>query len=216
MILKPKETRIAYFCPECASATLGIIGKFALNSNMVRLKCKCGKSSLDISVTNDAKIRLSIPCIFCKQNHSYVVSQSIFFERDIFILNCPYANMDIGFIGSEKKTTAEINRATSNLEKLIRSLELESYEDVQPSTPSDDDFVPDASLYDTLRFIVKDLEAEGNLHCPCKTGPYDLRFTENGVEAYCENCGAKYIFPVKSASLAEDYLTVSELTLSQD
>ena len=214
MILKPRETRIAYFCPECASATVGIVGKFALSSNMVRLKCTCQKSSLDISVTNDGKIRLSVPCIFCKQNHSYVVSQSIFFERDIFILNCPYANMDIAFIGSEQKTTAEIERASSDLEKLIRSLELESYKDVQPGDATDDEFIPDATLYDTLRFVVKDLEEEGRISCPCKAGPYELRFTENGVEAYCESCGAKYLFPVKTASLSEEYLTLDSLTLS--
>ena len=74
MILKPKETRISYFCPECATAVLGIVGKFALSANMVRLKCACQESGLDISATSDGKIRLSVPCIYCKQNHNYVIS----------------------------------------------------------------------------------------------------------------------------------------------
>ena len=79
MVIRPKQRNIAYRCPECASAILGIVGKFALSANMLRLKCDCDKpSSLDISITNDGKIRLSVPCLFCKQNHNYVVSEAVF------------------------------------------------------------------------------------------------------------------------------------------
>lgn len=214
MIAKPKETRIAYFCPECGTAVLGIVGKFALSANMVRLKCGCGESVLDISASSDGKIRLSVPCIFCKQNHSYVISQNIFFERDIFILNCPYANMDIAFIGSEEKTEREIERTRAELDRLVKALELESYKDMQPIDVEQEEILPDASLYDTLRFVLKDLEEEGKVHCPCNEGEYDLRFCDEGMEAYCTKCGASYTFPVKTASLGEEYINLDELTLS--
>ena len=213
MILKPKETRISYFCPECGTVVLGLVGKFALSANMLRLKCQCGESALDVNVTNDGKVRLSVPGIFCKQNHNYVISQSIFFERDIFILSCPYANMDISFIGCEEKMDEAIERAKGELDKLVKNLELESYKDMQPEDINEEDVLPDANLYDTLRFVLKDLEAEGKVDCPCHDGDYDLRFCDEGVQAYCNKCGATYTFPVKTASLGEEYINLDSLTL---
>ena len=102
------ETHIAYRCPECGQTIYGFVGKFALSANLLRIKCSCGASTLDINITNDGKIRLSVPCIFCRQNHSFVVSQSIFFGREKFLLNCPYANMDICFIGAKEQIDIEL------------------------------------------------------------------------------------------------------------
>ena len=104
------ETHIAYRCPECGQTIYAFVGKFALSANLLRIKCSCGNSALDINITNDKKIRLSVPCIFCRKSHSFVVSESIFFGRDKFLLNCPYANMDICFIGSKELIDAEIER----------------------------------------------------------------------------------------------------------
>ena len=117
MILNPGQTHVAYRCPDCGTVIYGFVGKFALSAGFLRLKCSCGKSAMDISVTYDGKVRLSVPCLFCKQNHNFVVSQSIFFERDLFLLNCPYANMDIAFIGEKEKidsALAEFCQGTYN------------------------------------------------------------------------------------------------------
>ena len=35
------------------------------------------------------------------------------------------------------------------------------------------EILPDPAVYDTLRFVVKDLEAEGKIDCPCHSGCYD-------------------------------------------
>lgn len=213
MIVKPKETRIAYRCPECATTVVGLVGKFALRANMLRLKCACGGSALDINITNDEKIRLSVPCIFCRQNHNFVVSQTIFFERDLFLLNCPYANMDICFIGEEEKINWQLDKTEKELNKLFASLEIENFKDMQPQDMDESEVLPDAALYDTLRFVLKDLEAEGRIYCPCNNGEYDIRFCDEGVQAYCSKCGASYTFPVKSASLGEEYIALDELRL---
>lgn len=214
MVIKPKERNIAYRCPECGSTTVGIVGKFTLGAGLVRLKCTCEKqSTLDISATSDKKIRLSVPCIFCKQNHSYVVSESIFFDRDLFLLNCPYSAMDIAFIGEMDKISGELERTEKELSNLLTSLEAEELSDIQPTDMSEDEILPDPAVYDTLRFLVKDLEAEGAVKCPCHNGKYDLRFTEGGVQVYCENCGASYDFRATSPAVAEEYLSLNEIEL---
>ena len=214
MIIQPKQRNIAYRCPECASSIFGIVGKFTLSADMLRLKCTCDKSSsLDINKTNDGKLRLSAPCLFCKQNHSYVVSESVFFDREKFLLNCPYTGMDIAFIGDEDTINEELKRTEEEIRRLMASLEAEELSDIQPEEMSEDEILPDPAVYDTLRFLVKDLEADGKVQCLCDNGSYDLRFVDGGVQVYCERCGATYTFYATTPSLAEEYLGIDSLKL---
>lgn len=214
MAVIPKQRNIAYRCPDCGTAVIGLVGRFALHANMLRLKCSCGKDmSLDINITGDDKVRLSVPCIFCRQNHSFLVSESLFFDKDKFLLNCPYAGMDIAFIGNEDNVSAELERTHEELSRLMASLEAEELADIQPQEMAEEEILPDPAVYDTLRFVVKDLEAEGRVHCPCGDGKYDLRFTDSGMQVWCENCGATHDFKVSSPTIAEEYLSLDEITL---
>lgn len=213
MVLQPKQRNIAYRCPGCGSAVIGIVGKFALHANMLRLKCSCkDEQSLDITL-KDGKVRLSVPCLFCRQNHSYVVSESLFFDNDRFLLNCPYSNMDIAFIGDEDVVNQELSRTEAELNMLMKNLEAEELSDIQPEDMPEAEILPDPAVYDTLRFVVKDLEADGRLNCPCGEGPYDLRFTDSGMQVWCESCGASYDFNATSPTMAEEYLDLDEITL---
>ncbi len=214
MLLKPKQRNIAYRCPECASTVFGLVGKFALAADMLRLKCSCEEpSALDIKRTNDGKIRLSVPCLFCRQNHNFVVSEAVFFDRELFLLSCPYAGMDIAFIGSEDNIQKELVRTEEEIRRLMASLEAEELGDIQPQDMSEDEILPDPGVYDTVRFVVKDLEEEGKIKCPCTEGPYDLRFTEGGMQVYCQRCGATCELNAVTPSLSEEYLSLDSLEL---
>ena len=208
-----KQTYIAYRCPVCGEAVRGMVGQFALRANLIRLKCPCGGSAMDAEITQDGKLRLSVPCVFCKTNHSYVLPQSLFFGRDLFSLACPYANMDIGFIGEEEKIDGELTRTGKELSDLLRNLEAEKLSDIQPQPMEDDEILPDPEIYDIVRFLVKELEADGRIDCPCGGGRYDFRFTDGGVQVYCTDCGASYTFPAASVAAAREYLTTDELHL---
>ncbi len=209
-----KQRNIAYRCPDCGNAVVGLVGKFALSANMIRLKCSCGSDhTLDISITKGDKIRLSVPCLFCRQNHSYIVGESLFFEKDRFLLNCPYAGMDIAFIGDEDNVNSDISRTADELNTLLKNLEADELSDIQPQDMSEDEILPDPAVYDTLRFVVMDLFANGKLHCPCGEGPYDLRFIDTGIQVFCDKCGAVHDFQVTSPTIAEEFLQLDELTL---
>ena len=214
MAVSPKQRHIAYRCPDCGEATVGLVGKFALSANMLRLKCSCGSEySLDISIAGDGKIRLSVPCLFCRQDHSYVVSEGLFFDKEKFLLGCPYSGMDIAFIGTEDAVSEELTRTGEELSALMKNLEAEELSDIQPQDMNEGEVLPDPAVYDTLRFVVKDLESDGRLHCPCGIGPYDLRFTDGGLQVWCDNCGATHDFKVTSPTIAEEYLSLDSLTL---
>ena len=214
MAVQPKQRNIAYRCPSCGAAVIGLVGRFALHANMLRLRCSCGEElSLDINITNSEKIRLSTPCLFCRQSHSFVVSETLFFDKDKFLLNCPYSGMDIAFIGDETVIESELSRTENEIRRLMTAVEAEELSDIQPQDMNDEEILPDPAVYDTLRFLVKDLEAEEKIHCPCDNGSYDIRFTDGGMQVWCENCGATYDFKATSPSLAEEYLSLDEITL---
>ncbi len=214
MVLNPGQTHIAYRCPECATLIYGFVGKFALAAGMLRLKCSCGNSALDVSFTQDKKVRLSVPCIFCKQNHNYVVSQNLFFGRDIFLLNCPYSNMDICFIGEKKKTDEQAERTGKELERLLADLEAEDLKDIQPMDVDEEEVLPDPVVYDCIRFLVKELEEDGRIDCPCHSGRYELRFCNEGIQVFCPECGASHVFNTEATAASEEYLSLDSLTLS--
>ena len=214
MILNPGQTHVAYRCPDCGTVIYGFVGRFALSAGMLRLKCTCGKSAMDISVTNDKKVRLSVPCLFCKQNHNYVVSQNIFFGRDLFLLNCPYSNMDIAFMGEKEKTDKEVERTGAELERLLADLEAEELKDIQPMEMDEEEVLPDPTIYDSIRFLVKELEAEEAIDCPCHSGNYDLRFVKEGVQVFCPDCGATHTFNTEAAAASEEYLNIDSLFLN--
>ncbi len=208
-----KRTQIAYRCPECAVATVGFLGGLGAVSDMLRLKCSCGESALDIKKQNDGKVSLSIPCVYCKSNHSYILSPEVMRREEMTKFSCPYSGMGIAFIGDEDSVSKELETSAEELSRIMTSLEAETLADIQPQDVGEDSVPPDPAIYDTLNFVVRDLEAEGEVHCPCNSGSYDLRFTDDGMQVYCKNCGATYDFYARSVSVAEEYLTLGSITL---
>lgn len=210
MILKGKQTNIAYRCPGCGYAIFGFVGAFSVSAGMLKLKCQCGDSQMILQFTADKKVRVTVPCLFCGTDHQFTVSQSLFFERDIFALNCPYTNMDICFIGEKEKIDAALEKSAEELQLLFEQVTEMSEEE----TLSPEEILPDAQIYDILRFVVKELEAEQKIECPCQCGPYELDVTEDGIRVYCTECGASYLFPANSVSSAEAFLHCDHLHLT--
>ena len=66
---------------------------------------------------------------------------------------------------------------------------------------------------DFIRFLVKELEAEGKIDCPCHSAKYDLRFCKEGIEVFCPECEASYVFNTESQSASADYIDIDSLYL---
>lgn len=209
-----RQRNIAYRCPDCGSAAIGLIGKFALHSGMLRLKCGCPEANaLDVIPAADNKVKLSVPCLLCRQNHAFTVSEQLFFDRESLGLSCPYSGIDIAFIGGEEEINSQLSRTEQELNALMAGLEAEELSDIQPQEMQEGEILPDPAVYDTIRFLVKDLESDGCVKCPCGDGEYDLRFIEGGVQIYCEKCGATKDIPATSVTIAEEYLGLDEIIL---
>lgn len=208
-----RRNQIAFRCPECGTATVGFLGGLSSVSDMLRLKCECQNWALEIKKLADGKLHLSVPCVFCKDTHGYTVSAGVINRDEPTMLACPYASMDILFMGDEVQLPRELERSAKELERILASFEAEDLHDIQPLDIDENDAPPDPSIFDSINFIVRDLEAEGKVHCPCGQGEYELRFCDEGMQVYCTHCGTSYTFYAKTQTAAEEYLGLDEITL---
>lgn len=213
MILNEKQNHIAYRCPHCSCAATGFVGTFALSADMLKLKCGCGGSEMTLTYTSDKKIRLSVPCIFCGKNHSYVVSQNVFFGSEPFLLTCPYTNIDICFVGSEKKLQNEIRRSDEQLNKILTDMGISSIKELGEMNVKEPSALPDSEIYDIIRYLVAELKEDGAIDCPCHSGNYDFEATEDGIRIFCRECGAEYVFRSESVSAAKEFLNCDRIDL---
>lgn len=221
MVIEQKQTHVAYHCPHCGMAVLGYVGEFALAADMLKIKCECGESALTVTYTNDKKIRLTVPCLFCENPHHFVVSQELFFGKDIFLLGCPYMGMDICFVGKPRELQSALNQSAEQLNaffeqnNLILPANEAKTDEASPTSLEGDEetILPDDSVYDIIRFLVKDLEADRAIDCPCGTGPYETEILPGGIRVFCAECKAEYFFTVESVSQAEAFLNLNALTL---
>lgn len=223
MIVKPKETTIAYRCPHCGGAIKSIVGVFALNAEMLKIKCPCKKSEMTIKYSSDKKIRITVPCFVCRTDHTYTVNESVIFSGEMFYLNCRYSGVDICFTGKENDVAEEIDKTLDELSEMLDT----SPEELFGETEEYDE-VPDISEIAGIVLTIKELAADGKIRCACEekgeslynpedmltiTGLYEnncictpqLTFDGESLVLECSTCGAKYVFPkgITAAAFAE-------------
>ena len=213
MIVKPKETTVAYRCPECGCGVKSIVGIFALSASAMRLKCPCGESAMTVKYTNDGKVRLTVPCLVCRRDHDYVVSKDLFFKNELFALHCALSGLDLCYIGGGEAVAKALERSDEELAKVLKEAGADSL-DVFKNQKDKVEEIPDAQVYDIVRFLVKELEAENAIRCRCKTGgEYEIALFDDSVCVYCKNCGAKTFVSTASLAEAQAFLELDELHL---
>ena len=212
MIIQPNETTVAYRCPECGCGVKSIVGIFGLSAPMLKLKCPCGGSSMTIKKTNDDKIRLSVPCLVCRRDHDYVVSRELFFKNELFELPCSLSGFSLCFIGSGEAVSEALDKADEELAKVLNEAGAENL-DIFKEQAEPGEEIPAAQVYDIVRFIVKELEAENAIRCNCSEGDYDIELFDDSVCVYCKNCGARQYISTASLAEAQAFLEIDELKL---
>ena len=215
MVIDQKQTTVAYRCPECGSGVISLVGLFSLSGDMVKLKCTCGKSEMQIVYRrDDAQMRVSIPCIFCNKPHTYTVNSKMFFSKDIFLLPCPYSDINIGFVGDANKVKAELARTELELLDILEENGISDFK----SLHGDEETLPDPQVLDVITYIVSDLDAEGREPLPDgeldrEDSEYEVEVSDEGVSICCAKCGAKKLIPTDSMLTAHAFLNSDYLKL---
>ncbi len=213
MVLNDKKTTVAYRCPTCGKWVTGVVGMFSLSADMLRLKCPCGQSEATMVYTNERKIRMTVPCFLCPQPHSFTVSGSMFFDRDVFALPCAYSGLDICYMGAEDKVSEATEAADNELLELLGENDYEDFAVARES--ADEAFLSDPQILDIVSFVIRDLDEAGEISCKCPPdeGCYSVDVDEEGISVKCENCGARAVIPVTSTITANAFLSCEHLDL---
>lgn len=215
MILTSKETTLAYRCPVCGTSVISLVGLFTLLGDLIKLKCPSGCSELSVLRTADRKLRLTVPCLLCPKPHVYTLSESVFFERDLFALSCTYSGIDIAFVGEKEKVMDALAESEKELLDLLAEAGLDDFNSLRSQNREEDAPFTDPEIEDIVRFVLADLDEEGKIHCGCEAGggSYTFEFTGEGVRVACEVCGASVLIPMETLSAARRFLTCDELYL---
>ena len=154
----------------------------------------------------------SLPAL--QKAHAYTIAPTLLLERELFTLGCPYSpDIATALMGEREALNAAIEKESEKLSTLLTAFEADTLSDIQPQDMNDEEILPDPAIYDTIRFLVRELEADGKATCPCGRGSYDFRFTDDGIQVVCPDCGASYEFIATSQEAANAYLTLDEIRL---
>ena len=215
MILDKKQTTVAYRCPHCGAGVMSAVSPFHLRGNMIRLKCTCGKSVMEIEPAGEGKVRMTVPCIVCPKPHHYTVSEKILFGEELFVLPCAYSDINIATMGEINHVKAELARTELQLLDLMEENGISDFSALHEEA---EQTVSDPQVLEILMFVIRDLDAEGKIYCRCEKteeteGDYDVEVTPDGVVVTCRKCGATKTLPAGSLLEAHDFLNADSLTL---
>ena len=216
MVLEPKKTTVGYRCPHCGAGVISVASMLSLGADMLKLKCDCGESELSLVFSKDGLVRLSVPCFLCPKPHTFTVRKSLFFEKELFCLPCPYSDMNLCMIGDANLVKAELSRTELELMQILEENGVESFSALRDANAGDE--LPDPEIRSIVTFVIKDLDAEGKIFCRCERkedaeGNYDVEVGSDSVRVVCRDCGASREIRTDSYLAAHAFLNTDELHL---
>ena len=236
MVLNEKRTTVAYRCPDCGGGIMSAVGLFNLSADMVKLKCTCGKSELKIIYDRNGTVRLTVPCLICSQPHSFTVKSNLFFSEELFVLPCPYSDINICVTGEMNRVKAELARTELELLDILEENGITDFSALH----GDERDLGDPQILDIVLFVIDDLDAEGKIFCRCHPDPalgsadsdvdsvvqesvsteedslesrYEAEITDDGIKLTCRICGASRVIPTDSMLSAHAFLNADSLHL---
>ena len=231
MVLNEKRTTVAYRCPDCGGGILSAVGLFNLSADMVKLKCTCGKSELKIVYNRDGTVRLTVPCLLCSHPHNFTIKSNLFFSDELFVLPCPYSDINICFTGEMNRVKAELARTELELLDMLEENGITDFSALH----GDEKDLGDPQILDIVLFVIDDLDAEGKIYCHCNPDPalggdpaaaaaeygeaddeqsrYEAEITDDGIKLTCRICGASRVIPTDSMLSAHAFLNADSLHL---
>ena len=211
MILEQKQTVLAYRCPHCGCVVTGLVGSFALNADMFRLKCECDHSEALIVKNAEGKIRITVPCLVCPKPHTYLINASLFFEKELFVLNCSLCGLDLCFIGGDAEVSEAIRQSNEALIEMLGG-DAEALEQLKKINEERD--LTDPQVLEIVMFVIHDLAEAGEIECRCtEAGHYEVAIHDDCVVIHCTECHAEARISTTSVGEANDFLGLEHLVL---
>ncbi len=194
-------------CSHCCEEIKAELSIFSLSGGKIVKRCKnCGESTLEITLSEDGKVRLSIPCVACPHPHPFTLSPETVFKKELFILQCSFTRLDICFMGDENK----VNEALVENGKELREM---MQEDEAHGEGSEE------KIRVLLSFINECAE-KGKILCRCKNMKNaigaELQIYEDKVVLRCRDCGRELAFPIDDEDLLDKCIDLGAIVLDDE
>ncbi len=190
---------------------MSIVGLFALSADMVKLKCDCGNSEMSVIYSKDGKVRFTVPCILCPNPHNYTVSSNVFFNKELFVLPCPYSGVNIAMMGDTNKVKAELARTELELLDMLEKSGIDSFDRLRG-----EESLADPQVIEIITYVIRELDGEGKIHCNCKGDEereFEIEFLPRSLRISCKACGASKEISTESLIDAHEFLNADSLIL---
>lgn len=148
-MIKDRDTTIGYHCPFCGMSILNNINIFSMTGNMIKIKCVCGGSELEVQIMKNNKYKITVPCILCPNSHSFTLSSGAFFQKDLFAFSCKFTAINICFIGKGNKVYEALKKNEEELMKTFAAYEEEYNRNLDGMETEDDLYFDDGGDYDS-------------------------------------------------------------------
>lgn len=198
MIEDTKRT-IAFICPVCRQPVILERTVFQLAASGSRLPCPCGKSAINVALMGD-QVRLTVPCLFCEQEHTVSCSTTAFLQEKTLAFSCANSGLDCCYVGQEEPVFAAMKR----LEETVDMLESEA--------GAQGTFLNDLVMEEILGEL-RDIASRGGIRCTCGSREWKLKVNYSSVELFCARCGGALKLPAATMSDIEDLCCKTTLTI---
>ena len=191
-MIEDAKRSIAFLCPVCRQPVILERTVFQLAASGSRLPCPCGKSALTVSLMGD-QVRLTVPCLFCEQEHTVSCSTAAFLQEKTLAFSCANSGLDCCYVGEEASVFAAMRR----LEETVDVLESEA--------GAQGTFLND--------LVMEEIGRRGGISCTCGCREWKLKINYSSVELFCAQCGGALKLPAATMSDIEDLCCKPTLTI---
>ena len=189
MVQENKRT-LAYICPSCHQSVIVERSVFQLAASANELPCPCGKSALRVEMMGD-RVKLTVPCLFCKTEHTVTCSAKAFLHEKALAFSCAASGLDCCYVGEEGPVFAAVRR----LEEAVDKLEHDAGEKGA--------FLDELVMHEVLSEL-RDIAARGGISCACGSKRWKMQVNYSSVDLFCADCGAAMRIPAATASDIDD------------
>lgn len=210
MVVDLGKIMTAYRCAACGNTVFGMTGALSLTGDLINLKCECQKSRMEIKKIDDGKLRITVPCAFCQNDHTFVISRKLLLSRELFTYPCPYVGVDICFFGNENSVKEAVEESDKALSEMISEEEMAALERENQKPSQGDEY-----MRSLIKFIMGQLLEDGHIDCGCESGEFLIEDIDDTVKISCKKCGYKKIFYCDNSLETQALLDADRISLSK-
>ena len=190
---------IAFICPECRQPVILERTVFQLAASGSRLPCPCGKSGVDVAIMGD-KVRLTVPCLFCEEEHTVTCSTQAFLREKTLAFSCANSGLDCCYVGEEEGVFAAMRRLEETVDRM------------EENAAAQGTFLNDLVMEEILGEI-RDIGQRDGISCTCGCRDWKIKINYSSVELFCGRCEGALRIPAATISDIEDLCCKPTLTI---